>query len=93
MEDKLRNPPLDAWNMESIVSTICGLCTNTTCSQSDNKYGCCLNMRCPPQPRVLGEGGGAVHVQCGSYGTFRRENLTGLEMSHLGIGWWSLLWP
>lgn len=79
-----------AKNMDSIVSTMRDLHTNMTYSQSENKYGCGLNMKCPPQPHVLG-------ASCLGWEAMEPlENLIGLEVSHLGsplkvTGWSWLL--
>lgn len=68
-----------------------GLHTNIlTYSQSEDKYGCGLNMKCPPQLHVL-------RASCQGWEAMELlENLIGLEVSHLGgplkvMGWSQLL--
>lgn len=67
-----------AQNIGSIVSTMRDLHTNMAYSQSENKYGCGLNMKCLAQPHVLG-------ASCLGWEAMKPlENLIGLEVSHLG---------
>lgn len=67
-----------AQNIGSIVSTMRDLHTNMAYSQSENKYGCGLNMKCLTQPHVLG-------ASCLEWEAMKPlENLIGLEVSHLG---------
>lgn len=67
-----------AQNIGSIVSTMRDLHTNMAYSQSENKYGCGLNMKCLTQPHVL-------RASCLGWEAMKPlENLIGLEVSHLG---------